>query len=90
MRPPALAEPFKHAEALEAARYEVERIAKAMRGEDAQQTDLDPEQEALRRDMRPSFPKAPQPGKAPIAASAAVPGTRVRGSQLGRDEALER
>lgn len=86
----ALAEPFKHADALEAARYEVARVARALRGEDPEQTSLDPELEALKRDMRLSYPTTPRPGKTVAAALAEVPGVRARGSQLEQGEALER
>ncbi|WP_253907994.1 helicase-related protein [Arthrobacter sp. H20] len=60
----ALNQPFKHTEALEAARWDVERIGREMRGEDAAQTSLTPDLEELKRHMRLSFPKPPQPGKA--------------------------
>ncbi|WIG19338.1 helicase-related protein [Kocuria rosea] len=59
----ALDVPFKHQEALEAARWEVERIGRAMRGEDEPQPTLDPELEALKKRMRINFPDAPTAGR---------------------------
>lgn len=58
----ALGVPFKHQEALEAARWEVERIDRAMRGEEEPQPSLDPELEALKKRMRISFPDTPTAG----------------------------
>ncbi|MFF0991640.1 hypothetical protein [Kocuria nitroreducens] len=55
----ALDVPFKHQEALDAARWEVERIDRAMRGEETPQPTLDPELEALKKRMRINFPGAP-------------------------------
>ncbi|WP_270451710.1 helicase-related protein [Kocuria marina] len=54
---------FKHQDALEAARWEVERIGRAMRGEDTPQPSLDPDLEALKRRMRITFPDAPTAGR---------------------------
>lgn len=59
----ALGVPFKHQEALEAARWEVERIGRAMRGEGTPQPTLDPELEALKKRMRINFPDAPTAGR---------------------------
>ena len=59
----ALDVPFKHQDALEAARWEVERIGRAMRGEDEPQPTLDPELEALKKRMRINFPDAPTAGR---------------------------
>ncbi|MEX5265898.1 helicase-related protein [Kocuria sp. CPCC 205231] len=59
----ALDVPFKHQEALEAARWEVERIGRAMRGEETPQPTLDPELEALKKRMRINFPDAPTAGR---------------------------
>ncbi|MCQ9165485.1 helicase-related protein [Arthrobacter sp. STN4] len=52
----ALREPFKHEEALKSARWEVERIGREMRGEEAPQPTFDAELEALRRSQRADFP----------------------------------
>jgi ribosomal protein L16/L10AE len=51
--------PSKHQDALDAARWEVERIGRAIRGEEAPQPTLDPELEALKKRMRINFPDAP-------------------------------
>ncbi|WJZ68603.1 helicase-related protein [Kocuria rosea] len=59
----ALDVPFKHQEALDAARWEVERIDRAMRGEETPQPTLDPELEALKKRMRINFPDAPVTGR---------------------------
>ncbi|WJZ68487.1 helicase-related protein [Kocuria rosea] len=59
----ALGVPFKHQDALEAARWEVERIGRAMRGEETPQPTLDPELEALKKRMRINFPDAPTAGR---------------------------
>ncbi len=59
----ALDVPFKHQEALDAARWEVERIDRAMRGEQTPQPTLDPELEALKKRMRINFPGAPTAGR---------------------------
>ncbi|WP_253905905.1 hypothetical protein [Arthrobacter sp. H5] len=61
----ALNQPFKHTEALEKAKWEVERISREMRGEDGSQTTLTPELEDLKRHMRVAFPNPPKPGQAP-------------------------
>ncbi|MUK02969.1 helicase [Vibrio cholerae] len=69
----ALREPFKHADALDTAKWEVERIGREMRGEDSAQTTLTPELEALKRATRSSFPTPPTPqqtlNNSPIASS---------------------
>lgn len=44
--------PFKHQDALDAARWEVERIDRTMRGEDQPPPILDPKLEALKNRMR--------------------------------------
>lgn len=54
----ALDVPFKHQDALEAARWEVERIGRAMRGEETPQPTLDPELEALKKRMRLESPQS--------------------------------
>ncbi|WP_257879869.1 hypothetical protein [Kocuria flava] len=59
----ALEVPFKYQDALEAVRWEVERIGRAMRGEETPQPSLDPELEALKKRMRISFPDAPTAGR---------------------------
>lgn len=59
----ALEVPFKHQETLDAARWEVERIDRAMRGEQTPQPTLDPELEALKKRMRINFPGAPTAGR---------------------------
>ncbi|MCC5781730.1 hypothetical protein CRM73_01970 [Kocuria sp. CCUG 69068] len=59
----ALDVPFKHQEALESARWEVERIGRAMRGEETPQPTLDPELEALKKRMRINFPDASSAGR---------------------------
>ncbi|WP_442910118.1 helicase-related protein [Kocuria sp. cx-116] len=58
----ALDVPFKHQDALEAARWEAERIGRAMRGEQTPQPTLGPELEALKKRMRVDFPDAPTAG----------------------------
>ncbi|MCM3486930.1 hypothetical protein [Kocuria rosea] len=55
--------PFKHHDALEAARWKIERIGRAMRGEETPQPSLDPELEALKKRMRINFPDAPTAGR---------------------------
>ncbi|MHA7146436.1 helicase-related protein [Arthrobacter sp. TmT3-37] len=52
----ALKQPFKHTEALEAAKWEVERITRTMNGEENPQPTIDPELLAHRRRMRLESP----------------------------------
>jgi predicted RNase H-like nuclease (RuvC/YqgF family) len=58
----ALKQPFKHTDALQTAKWEVERINREMRGEDGAQTVLTAELEELRRDMRLVTPTAERSG----------------------------
>lgn len=58
----ALEVPFKQQDALEAARWEVERIDRAMRGDEEPQPSLDPELESLKKRTRISFPGTPTAG----------------------------
>ncbi|MBG6218980.1 N12 class adenine-specific DNA methylase [Arthrobacter sp. CAN_A6] len=61
----ALNQPFKYTDALDKAKWDVERVNREMRGEDGAQTSLTPELDELKRHMRSSFPNPPKPGKAP-------------------------
>lgn len=70
----ALEVPFKHQEALEAARWEVERIGRAMRGEETPQPSLDPELEALKKRMRINFPDASTAGRSSASSGGNGPG----------------
>lgn len=54
----ALDVPFKHQDALEVARWEVERTGRAMRGEEAPQPSRAPELEALKKRMRLESPQS--------------------------------
>ncbi|MHA7146494.1 helicase-related protein [Arthrobacter sp. TmT3-37] len=61
----ALKQPFKHTDALQTAKWEVERINREMRGEDGAQTVLTAELEELRRDMRLATP-TPKQSRSPV------------------------
>ncbi|MEG9250329.1 helicase-related protein [Arthrobacter sp. Soc17.1.1.1] len=53
----ALRQPFKYAETLDAAKWDVERITRTMNGEENPQPTIDPELLAHRRRMREQFPQ---------------------------------
>lgn len=71
-----LKEPFKHEEALKAARWDVERIGRQMSGEDAPQPTFDTEFETIRRLQRVSFPSPPVADSKPSSSPAANPQTK--------------
>jgi hypothetical protein len=89
----ALTAPFRHQDALEAARWEVERIDRQMRGEDQPQPTLDAELEVLKKQMRAQFPTASgaEPARGHVARVPALEGAAAVGLQppTGRDESLE-
>ena len=87
----ALNQPFKYTEALEDARWEVERISREMRGEDGAQTSLTPELDELKRQMRSSFPNPPKPGRAldPNDRSREADQTPEVDSDRDRDEGMD-
>ncbi|MBO0910110.1 helicase [Arthrobacter sp. zg-ZUI122] len=85
----ALRQPFKHTEALEAARWEVERIGRAMRGEKNPEPTLDPQLDKFKRLMSRSFPSPPVAGHSaqnPANAQRTESSQRDpnRGGELGR------
>lgn len=78
----ALKEPFKHEDALRAARWDVERIGRQMSGEEAPQPTFDAEFETIRRLQRASFLGAPVAGQKPSSIPVAQP--RTTEPQRGR------
>ena len=85
----ALKEPFKHEEALKSARWEVERIGRAMRGENNPQPTFDTDLEALRKSHRSDFPApAGQRPQASNSASSVHRSTLSAGPQ--QEERMER
>lgn len=70
-----LKEPFKHEDALKAARWDVERIGRQMSGEETPQPTFDAEFETIRRLQRLSFPSPPEPGSKPSNSPVAKPQT---------------
>lgn len=84
----ALREPFKHGKALEAAKWDVERIGRAMRGEDPAQTTLAPDLEALKRATRSSFPTPPTPGGTAGGAAKASPSNHRPGVEKDRKNGI--
>ncbi|MHA7241261.1 helicase-related protein [Arthrobacter sp. TMS1-12-1] len=84
----ALREPFKHGKALEAAKWDVERIGREMRGEDPAQTTLAPDLEALKRATRSSFPTPPTPGGTAGGAAKASPSNHRPGVEKDRKNGI--
>ena len=89
----ALGAPFKHQEALEAARWDVERIDRGMRGENAPEPTLDAELLVLKKTMRANFPTRPQaqPAAATVTSGQTVtPGQTVRSQRNQGQQEFER
>ncbi|MEG9250171.1 helicase-related protein [Arthrobacter sp. Soc17.1.1.1] len=86
----ALKQPFKHTEALEKAKWEVERISREMRGEDAAQITLTPELEDLKRHMRMAFPNSPKPGQAADRTGAQPRPSHLPGRNIEQSGGFER
>lgn len=85
----ALREPFKHANALQVARWEVERIGREMRGEENPQPTFDAELKAMQKIQRANSPvPAGTRGSTP-ATEPAVASTR-RGASTGDRADMER
>ena len=84
----ALREPFKHGKALEATKWDVERIGREMRGEDPAQTTLAPDLEALKRATRSSFPTPPTPGGTAGGAAKASPSNHRPGVEKDRKNGI--
>lgn len=86
----ALKQPFKHTDALQTAKWEVERINREMRGEDGAQTVLTAELEELRRDMRLATPTPLPLGSAPNFAVRQRTDPSPPHQARGLDEGIER
>ncbi|TYC96642.1 helicase [Arthrobacter echini] len=84
----ALREPFKHTEALEAVKWDVERITRTMNGEENPQPTIDPELLAHRQRMRAERPNPKNRATPP----AQLPDASVwkKGSRRGKDPDTER
>ena len=89
----ALRQPFKYSEALEVAKWEVERITRTMNGEENPQPTLDPELQAHRRQMRAEFPQHARnvlPPRGPQSGSPQSPNHRPPQERKNRGEEIER
>lgn len=85
----ALREPFKHEDALKSTRWEVERIGREMRGEDAPQPTFDAELEALRKSHRSDFP-SPAGQRQTTPASDSMAGNTARSTGPQRSDGMDR